>query len=411
MPGKPPGAVRSNDAYPFHVFWFFGAVLAVVAGLLASAPVLAQGQAAPVEVDEVVSEPLAQTTPVIGRMVARERGTVASLTRGPVSEVLVDVGDRVREGDVLVRLATDRLAETVSAREAQLGQQQAALQTAQSELELARQELARLERLKKSPAFSQARYDDKLRQVATARARVGEARAAIESARAELRLAEIDLDLGTIRAPFNGAVVEKHLVRGAYANVGDPAVTLINDEDLEIEADVPARLVSALEPGEVVKMQISGNPERFDAIVRALIPEENALTKTLQVRFVPGMDPHDLDRHLAAGQTVTVHVPVGAARDVVTVHKDAVLPQGGNSVYVVVDGVAQPRPVELGEAVGVRFVVKSGLKPGDIVVTLGNERLQPGQPVTWPGKDAGASGEDSGSNDGQKAAGTGANAG
>lgn len=367
----------------------------VLATSVSVGPATAQGGPAPVEVDRVITEPLAQTAPVIGRMVARERGTVAALTRGPVAEVRVDVGDRVREGDVLVRLAADRLEQTVTARRAGVTRQQAALETARSQLDLAQQELARLERLKDSPAFSQARYDDKQREVATVRARVGEALATIESARAEMRLAEIDLDLATIKAPFNGVVLEKHMVRGAYANVGDRAVTLLNDEDLEIEADVPTRLIAGLSPGRVVEMRLSGDAARHDAIVRAQVPEENALTKTRLVRFVPGMEMDALERRLAAGQTVTVLIPVGEPRDVVTVHKDAVLAQGGSDNVFLVrdDGTVASRPVALGTAVGMRFVVEDGLEPGDLVVTLGNERLRPGQAVTWPGKQDGGAGD------------------
>lgn len=66
-------------------------------------------------------------------------------------------------------------------------------------------------------------------------------------------------------------------------------------------------------------------------------------------------------------------------------HKDAVLNRGGSQlVYVAVDGIAEVRPVELGIAVGERFEVVSGLRPGDLVVVRGNERLRPGQPITFP---------------------------
>ncbi len=407
--------MQSRAAFAACLF----AVLAVLPGIAS-----AQGGERPalVEVDEVIVEPLAQTAPVIGRMVARQRGTVASLTRGPVARVTVEVGDRVREGDVLVELARDRLEETVNAAEAAVKRQRAALGTARSQLDLAQQELERLERLQESPAFSQARYDDKLREVQTARARVGEAQAAIAAAEADKRLAEIDLDLGVIKAPYNGVVIEKHTVRGAYANIGDSMVTLLNIEELEIEADVPARLLAGLDSGRLVSFQIGDDGVRYDAVVRAQIPEENALTKTRAVRFVPAIADDVLHGKLAPGATVTVRIPVGERRDVVTVHKDAILPQGGDSVFVVTDGKAEPRSVELGAAVGRRFIVKSGLEPGDVVVVMGNERLRPGQPVTTGGPpapqggdaggDAGGGESDAGGQNGSdKTAKSGANAG
>ena len=84
----------------------------------------------------------------------------------------------------------------------------------------------------------------------------------------------------------------------------------------------------------------------------------------------------------AANQTVTVQIPAGEIRDVLTVHKDAVLNRGGAQLVVLnEDGKATFRPVKLGQAIGQRFVIDSGLVEGDIVVIRGNERLQPGEMI------------------------------
>jgi multidrug efflux pump subunit AcrA (membrane-fusion protein) len=73
---------------------------------------------------------------------------------------------------------------------------------------------------------------------------------------------------------------------------------------------------------------------------------------------------------------------VGAVRDVLSVPKDALV-QGrdGWTVFVAADGKAQPRPVQLGIALGNRYEVLGGLTPGDLVVVRGNERLRPGQDI------------------------------
>lgn len=353
-------------------------------------PAAAQGGAKPVGVDAVITEPLSQTVPVLGRLVAVQRGTVAALTRGPVLEVHVQVGDRVREGDVLVTQAMDRLSRSRDVAKEVVDAALASVATARSQLELAQQELDRFDKLKGSAAFSAANRDDKAFEVAVRRAQVGEAQAEVARARALLEEAQLDVDLGVIRAPFGGVVIDRHTVRGAYLTVGDSVVTLINDDDLEVEADVPAPRVAGLEPGREVGLRFGPAPGPHKAYVRAVVPEENALTRTRVVRFLPEFDGAT-DIRPAAGQTVTVDVPVGEARDVVTVHKDAVLPRGDqNSVFVVAeDGTVAPRGVDLGEAVGTRFVVLGGLEPGDLVVVRGNERLRPGDTVTWPGRESG----------------------
>lgn len=348
---------------------------------------IAQNQAAPVAVDAVVEEPLSQTVPVLGRLVAIQRGTVAALARGPVLEVHVSVGDRVHEGDILITQAMDRLERSRDVAKEAVDAALAAVATARSQQQLAEQELARLDKLKGSAAFSSAQREDKSFEVAVRRAQVGEANAEVARARALLAEAQLDVDLGIVRAPFDGVVLERHTVRGAYMNVGDPAITLINDRYLEVEADVPASRIGGLQMGREVQLHF-GDGISYGGVVRAVVPEENALTRTRIVRFIPDFD-ENTTMSPAAGQTVTVDLPVGEARDVVTVHKDAIMPRGDqNSVFVVnEDRTVAPRPVQLGEAVGTRFVVLDGLQPGDLVVTRGNERLHPGQAVIWPGAD------------------------
>lgn len=365
--------------------------LAAVAGALVAAPLLlpagpaaGQQRAALVEVDAVIEEPLSQTMPVIGRFVARQAGPVAALVNGPVEEIIVDVGDRVAMGDILVRLSTDVIVGNRNLRQAELNEKKAAVGSAEAQLRLARQELARLENLKKSAAFSQARYDDKSAEVARYESSVAEANASAARALANLELAELDMKRSEIRAPYNGVVVARQAVAGAYITTGAPVVSLVNDEDMEIEADVPADRLAGLARGRAIEATLD-NGVSVAAVVRSIIPTENALTRTRPVRFTPRI-PGDASPQFATDQSVTVLLPVGEPRDIVSVHKDAVIARGaGYIVYVVADGKAEVRQVETGEAVGSRIEAVSGLAPGDLAVTRGNERLSPGQDVTYKG--------------------------
>ena len=297
------------------------------------------------------------------------------------------MGDRVKKGDVLVRLDSARIQASLDLERAALSEKEAAATAARGQLALAEQELQRLERLKKSAAFSQANYDDKRKNVNIYISEVAEAEAAAARAQSNLRLAEIDLDYSAIRAPFDGVVSERHTEAGTHLSIGNPVVTLINDQDLEVEADVPADRISGLQPGRVIGVVLVDG-SRHEAVVRAVVPEENAMTRTRPVRLTPAINGDG--RPLAANQSVTVEVPVGEPRDVVSVAKDGIIARGnGHVAFVAVDGKAQPRSVQLGEAVGDRFEVVSGLTPGDLVVVRGNERLRPGQPVMVPGAQGG----------------------
>ena len=164
---------------------------------------------------------------------------------------------------------------------------------------------------------------------------------------------------------------------GSYLQTGDSVLDLVNDTDLEIEVFVPSNRIAGLPPGTVIQVRPEdGSTE--SATVRGVGAEENATSRTRLVRFNPSFRG---PLKYGVGESVDALLPLGVPRIVVTVHKDAVLKRQGMSLVYVVDpeNSAQIRPVELGESIGVRFEVLSGLKPGETVVIRGNERLRPGQ--------------------------------
>jgi len=346
--------------------------------------IAAAQEAASVGVDAVIREPLIQTVPVIGRLVAAQTGVVAARISGPIAEMRVRVGDRIKKDAVISVLVKDTLHWQHQLNLARVSEAKAALATARSVVDLRVQEMTRLSQLKKSAAFSQARLEDKKLEVVSARSATAQSQAALLSAEANLRLSKINLDNAEIKAPFGGVVSERHINVGAYVNVGSPVISLIDDQHLEIEAHVPASNIDGLTKGKKVNFRLerydSGQAIDHSATVRAIIPSEDPLTRTRTVRFTPNFGINM--QGLASNQSVVLALPAGKAGTVTTVHKDAVLNKKGKDiVFIVEDGKANVRPVRLGQALGQRFVVLSGLKSGDLVVIRGNERLRPGQKV------------------------------
>jgi len=363
------------------------ALLVALLGLhmVAAAPALAQEKkkdapkAAMIGIDPVIEERTSQTVPVIGRLVAQRSGVVSVLTKGVVASVLVHVGDRVQAGDIMAGLLANSLTWSRALRAAEVDSAKASLANAQTQTSLRRQELKRLGNLKKSAAFSAARFEDAQKELAKAESDAARAAADVTRTIANLNLAQIDLDNAEIIAPYPGVVSAVHTEIGTYLNTGQPVVTLVDDSTMEIEADVPANRTAGLVAGTPVTFTTNGSSEQI-ATVRAVVPQENPLTRTRAVRFAP--DATAIVEGAAANQTVAINIPAGPARTVVTVHKDAVLNRNGHQVvFLMIDGKAELRPVTLSEAVSGRFIVQSGLVPGDAVVVRGNERLAPGQEI------------------------------
>ena len=332
-----------------------------------------------VRVDAVIVEPKSQTYPVIGRLVAQRTGAVAARINGAVVEMNANVGDRVNKGDIIAVLAIERLTAQRDKYAAALATRRAMVQTAQAEASKTAQELRRMSNLKKSSAFSRARYEDLQRDVDARQATLIERRSQQKEAQAELDQVAIDLYNGRIRAPYSGVVSEKHTEIGSYVNVGNPVVTLISDTEIEVEAEVPSDRIAGLSPGTIVRFRLDDGTDHR-ATVRSIIPRENARTRTRPVRFTPKFG--EKSSRFAINQSVTVLVPIGKIQQVVTVHKDAIVHRGPNRVVSIVrNGKAFPRQVTLGVAVGNRYIVEKGLKAGDQVVTHGNETLPPGAAV------------------------------
>lgn len=346
------------------------------------------GQPPLVDVDPVVLEVSLQSVPVIGRVVSLQAGVVAAETQGVVVHVAVEVGDRVTKGQLLARLDTRTLTWRQHGAMATVAERRAQGAKAEATLRRTETELKRLEKLRPSAAFPLAKYEDKAGEVAQMRAATEAARAALEQGTVEVHLAEIERAKAEIRAPYPGVVRKRPVVVGFYIATGADVVDLVNDQALEVEAEVTVERGIVLTPGTGVTVKTTSGLT-LPATVRAVVPDEDPKTRTRLVRFAFTGPADSGPLMLAANESVTVFLETGGREKRPTVSKDAVIYRDNQAVvFVVEERVARMRSVRLGQSVKGRFVVESGLEAGEKVVVRGNERLQSGQTVRLPTDDA-----------------------
>jgi RND family efflux transporter MFP subunit len=346
---------------------------------LVPSAVISQQRASAVDIDKVISEPLLQTMPVIGRFVAKESGVVATRIAERVHKMQVQVGDRVEKGDVLVELASDRLDSQIQILKADLIRTESQLAKEIANNRKMKQTHKRILALRTSSAFRKDREEDSERDLEISKEMVTRAKADILQSKAKLKMGKIALQDANIKAPYPGVVLKQHTLPGNYVRIGDPIITLLNDTDLEIEVDVPSIRALDLKPYTNVKANLQ-NGLSFNAVIRAIIPQENSQTRAVAVRLSAKDGP--FKQGIAGNQSVKLKLPIGDNANVVTVHKDAVLIKNGKKiVFVFKKGIANMQTTKLGRAVGNRFEVLAGLQPGDLVVVRGNERLRPGEPI------------------------------
>lgn len=365
----------------FRSFAFTGLLSAVLATpvILTPSDVTAQGRPAAVGVETVEVQRIAETVPLFAEAVTAREGTVASRISGTVERVLVLEGAVVEKGDLLVQLDTELLEILARQAEARLSEARAGITIAESSLARARNALARIEGLRDTASFSSSRFDDAQSDFFQTQGLLAEAEARVKTAEATLAETRYQLDRAEITAPFPGIVLEVNTNPGEFISSGAPVVSLLDIEAIEIEASVPSRYVSVIEPGLKVQGYTENN-DRLDLEVRVILPVEDTSTRTRPVRFTSSQLA--ALEQLAIGQSITVNVPISDPRDVLSVPKDALVQgRGGWTVYVNAEGKAQPRNVQIGVALGDRFEVLGGLEEGEVVVTRGNERLRPGQDI------------------------------
>jgi RND family efflux transporter MFP subunit len=382
-------------------FWLIGAALAVLALLGAGWIAFSGPQGRPVHV--AAARPLpggaaasASVLDATGYVTARREATVSAQITGTVTAVLIEEGDRVKEGQVLGRLDD-------TAQKAALAQAQAALQSSralltQYEVQLAQssRDVNRDEDLVKRNLVSTQAVEQARAQVDEQTAQVLGQRRQISLAQANLRSAQVQLDYCTVRAPFSGVVIAKAAqvgeiispfsAGGSFTRTG--IGTIVDMDSLEIEVDVNEAYINRVQPGQPVASVLNAYPDwKIPSHVIAIIPTADRSKATVKVRI--GLDQKD-DR-IVPDMGVRVSFleekkPDGEAQRPppgVVVPVTAIRTEGTQDVvYVLAEGKAQRRAVTLGGTLGDVRQVLTGLSVGEIVIADPPTDLKDGAPVS-----------------------------
>ncbi len=341
-----------------------GLLLAVCFATMSFAQDNAQ-QASPVRYTEAISKLVRQSVQLPGYLEAPNVSVLAGEIGGLVTELKVREGDRVTAGQPLVMLRTTPLELRLQAAEARLIE-------ALARSKLAETSLVRYRGLAESNAISRQQLDE-------ARYEFDAWEGRIETLRAEAAAIRHDIERSTIRAPFNGVIIARHTEVGQWSDAGARLLEVMSTDIQEVHVDVPERYFSQLKTGAKVTVRFDSVPGRdYAAYVRAVIPQADIQARTFPVKLrltEPGSE-------IGAGMIARVAFQLGNSSPGTLVPKDAIVRQGNSTVvYLVNQGSAVPAPVTVGDALGVWTVVNGGISPGDKVITRGNERLFPGQPV------------------------------
>lgn len=332
---------------------------------------------------------------VTGSLRAVARGDVAALEEGRVIEVTVREGADVRKGDVIARVDPRRL-------QAQNAQLQATLQTSaaliaqyQAELRQAKLDLARQKKLVASNASTMEEFEHRETAVAVAQAQLDAEQRRSAEIQSLIDLVQIRLDDMTVRAPYNGRIVERHTEPGEWIRAGEPFVTMVSSGQVEAWLEIPERYLHGLIAGETsqagpLRLDVSAlavNVRGSDRSYPVLSARRVADVQNRARTFPLVLTLDDANGALTPGMSVDAWIPVGPRKPQLTVPKDAVI-RSGRTEYVFkaneADGAltaAQVPVTVLYETGEFAVIASDALSDGDPVVVEGNERLTSGAPI------------------------------
>jgi RND family efflux transporter MFP subunit len=320
----------------------------------------------PVRTVEVRYGDVAETNRYVGTVQARHQVDQSFRVGGKVVQRKVEVGQAVREGDVIAVLDdTDyRLAEEAARQQ---------LDAAISQARQAESDRQRLEALRHDGSVSPA---DSERAETAART----TKAAAEAQKRALELARNRLKYTVLRASQSGVVTAVRFEVGQVVAEGMPVLSIANQVEPEIVVDVPELQVDAFRKSRYRASVSSASDETFDVVLRELAPQAAAQTRTYRARLKPA-EP----RELPLGATATL-MAMGASADGNAAAVPAVAltqSNGRPAVWVVrrdgsdASGAVELVPVEV-RAYRNDDVLIAGPKAGDLVVAAGVQKMAPG---------------------------------
>jgi len=288
---------------------------------------------------------------VDGVIEAARQSTVSAQIAGRVKEILFDVGDKVKKGQVILRIDEREAAQAVAGSQAQLLQAQAAMQKAKSDYERARQLFA--QKFISQAALDKAQADYKMALAQAAASEAGAEQSALVHG------------YTAVVAPYSGVVSARLVEVGEMLTVGKPLMSGFDPTQMRAIVDVPQFKLADIGAHPQVMIELPSLNHRVQAVSVTVLPTADARTHSTQVRaYLPSGETD-----IYPGMFVRVYFTVGKANKLLIPISAVVRRSEVVAVYVVDEkGEARLRQVRLGEMAGENEIeVLAGLKPGEKV--------------------------------------------
>jgi RND family efflux transporter MFP subunit len=385
---------------------FRSAFLAALLGLLVTGCRNKQPETVTIvtaSVAPVTRENISSTLTVAGEFQPYQEVELHAKVSGYIRRINVDIGDRVKNGQVIATLEVPELNAQVAASQAEIRHSQSEITRAQNEVTLAQANYAALhaaytrlsEASKRRPGLiAEQELDDSRAKDQDAEAKINVAKSALEATREQLGISKADNqrvqsleDYSVVTAPFNGVVTMRYADVGSLIQAGTasntqsmPVVKVAQSDLLRLRMPVPEEDVPFIRIGGNVQIKLQATGNILTGKIIRFTRELTASTRTMLAE----VDVPNSDLTLSAGMTAETTIVLQAQKNVLTVPAGAVLKDGDGQAHVLIvgtDNKVQKIPVTLGIQGSDRVEITQGLAEHQSVIVSGQQNYQNGQIV------------------------------
>ncbi|MFZ0633623.1 MAG: efflux RND transporter periplasmic adaptor subunit [Acidobacteriaceae bacterium] len=336
-----------------------------------SSPAPATPPAVKAAVVESVSAQAPQLIHTTGTVHAKETAVISPQVPGPIRQVLVQPGDRVRAGQGLVTLDDAAMQSTLEQATAGATAARNQQMAAQAQASLAAQTLSRYQMLKEQKSVSPQEFDEVEKRSEAAQLQVAAYAAQSEQAEAAVAGARTQLGYATLRAPFAGTVTARMADPGTLAAPGMPVLQIDREGPLQVYTTVDESLIGSIHAGMKLPVTVEGiDAPNLNGTVAEIVPAADPASRSFLVKLdLPAV------KSLRAGMYSTVGIP-GGVKPMILAPQSAVVMRGSLACVYALDpnSVAQLHYVTLGNRHGNQVEILSGAVAGERLVNDPGDR-------------------------------------
>lgn len=337
------------------------------------------GRVVTVAVTEARTGELRDVLLLTGALKPKEQVDVTAKVTGRLENLYFQIGDPIREGDLIAELEDDEVQQQVNRATASIGVARASMQQREAELQNAMVELNRAQSLLDDGLISPQDFAAAKTRLEVVKAQVEFARAQTEQTEAELRELKIRLEQTKIYAPMSGFVATRFVDVGALISPTTPLLRIVNLSTMVTLANVPERNIGRLRVGNPAEIEIDAIPgETFTGRVARIAPVLDAATRTALVEIdVP--NPGNLFK---AEMFVRIRLDTGTLRSAVLIPREGLVYRGTQPGVYIVDGNRPVfRAIETGLTREQNVEVLANLESGVKIVGRGATILEEGDRI------------------------------